>query len=80
MSEQQPIDSQASRMSLREQLGSRFQSLRGLRSRDRSKSHEAPASKDRPSSGHGPGVMSPRSREGTRSSPYLYSLPPQTQE
>ena len=64
MADQQPAEKQLSRMSLREQLGSRFQSLRALRSRERRRSHDAPASKDGQSSQHGPTVMSPRSREG----------------
>jgi len=63
MAEQKPSEKHLSRTSLREQLGSRFQSLRALRSRDRTKS-VSPASKDGPSSNHGPTVMSPRSREG----------------
>ena len=64
MAEQQPIDRQQNRMSLRETLGSRFQSLRGLRSRERKSSQDGPASKDRPASNAGPTVLSPRSREG----------------
>ena len=64
MAEQQPLDTQLSRMSIREQLGSRFQSLRGLRSRDRTKSQDAPVGKEKPTSNNGPAVMSPRSRKG----------------
>lgn len=66
MAEQQPAEKQLSRMSLREQLGSRFQSLRSIRSRERRRSQDAPASKDGKSSQHGPTVMSPRSREGAK--------------
>ena len=64
MAEEQPPDRQLSRMSIREQLGSRFQSLRGLRSRERTKSQDAPAGKQKPTSSNGPAVMSPRSRKG----------------
>ena len=66
MADEQPAEKQLSRMSLREQLGTRFQSLRALRSRERRRSHDAPASKDGQSSQHGPTVMSPRSREGEK--------------
>ena len=66
MAEQQPAEKQLSRMSLREHLGSRFHSLRSLRSRERRGSQDAPACKDGKSSQHGPTVMSPRSREGAK--------------
>ena len=66
MAEEQPSDRQLSRMSIREQLGSRFQSLRGLRSRERTKSQDAPVGKEKPTSNNGPAVMSPRSRKGQR--------------
>ena len=64
MVEEQPLDRQLSRMSIREQLGSRFQSLRGLRSRERTKSQDSSVGKEKPTSNNGPAVMSPRSRKG----------------
>lgn len=58
MSEQQ-LDRQASRLSLREQLGSRLQSFRASRGRERKRSQDEAVSLPK-----GPEVMSPRSREG----------------
>lgn len=63
MSEQQ-LDRQASRLSLREQIGSRLQSFRGSRVRERKRSQDEPAIK----SPKGPEALSPRSREGLHTS------------
>ena len=55
------LDRQSSHLSLREQLVSRLQSLRGTRGKERKKSQDdAPSQSER----SGPTIMSPRSREG----------------
>ena len=56
----QPLDRQTSRLSLREQLGSRLQSFRATRGKERKRSQDDAVS----AAPKGPEVMSPRSRAG----------------
>lgn len=54
----QPLDRQTSRLSLREQLGSRLQSFRAFRGKDRKRSQDDAVS----AAPKGPEFMSPSSR------------------